>query len=821
MRKRKDTDISEQDGGGAPPAREREAARAVEMRARGIEMLSGGRIADYGRLFKEAAQIEDIHRRYWAQRELIAQGFAALAKAPDRLAAQMLLAIATGAIEALEPQPAEPLLLNYAGIALYELWRLPAAQALFQAALRLDPHIPHAEDNLRKLAARRREQRGASRIAPAPKLAMLDARAAEIAQRAQPAVGLTLSLCMIVRDEHDMLPRCLSAIAGAVDEIVIVDTGSKDDTIEIARSFGAKVIEREWTGSFAEPRNVSFDAASGDWIVYLDADEVLVEQDVSTLRELTGRTWREAFYLSETNYTGELEMGSAVAHNALRVFRNRGEYRFKGRLHEQIANTLPGYLPERRESTSVRIEHYGYLSAVHQSREKSKRNIELLRLQQQDGEESPFLHFNLGSEHLAAGQPQEAARELRQAWQMLEGYRDVATFQFVPALAKRLTQALRACDRPREAIEFAQSALPRFPGFTDLLLEQASAHADLGEREQAAALCERCLEMGDAPRHYTAAVGAGSFLPRLLLADLRLEAGEADAAAQLLERALEEHPRFIGTVLPFATALLARGDQPAQVSARVERLLGEPSPAARFLLGTALYEGGAAAAGERQFREVLRARPHSGRARVALGETLLAQRRYAEAIEVAKRMSPEDPLAVMSSRTELFALLVSGASPGGIEDALARAASAGMPAAELALLQAWSALDGAPQMQLEEAAVPLLSVMLEALLRVQEFKAFEQLHALLERTPLSERARRQMLAEMYLRRGFLASAAEEWMAVCDQSPDVPALIGLASVADRQGMGEQAVELARAALERDPDNEAALELLDRRAATACS
>src|SRR6202042_930105 len=131
-------------------------------------------------------------------------------------------------------------------------------------------------------------------------------RATSVANRAKPASGLTLSLCMIVRDEEQMLPRCLAAVASAVDEIVIVDTGSTDATVEIARSFGAKVIEFPWTGSFSEARNVSFEAATGDWVMYLDADEVLVTEDIEQLRSLTGRTWREAFYLVETSYTGEL-----------------------------------------------------------------------------------------------------------------------------------------------------------------------------------------------------------------------------------------------------------------------------------------------------------------------------------------------------------------------------------------------------------------------------------------------------------------------------------------------------------------------------------
>jgi glycosyltransferase involved in cell wall biosynthesis len=203
---------------------------------------------------------------------------------------------------------------------------------------------------------------------------------------------------MIVRDEEEMLPRCLAAVAPAVDEIIVVDTGSRDRTIEIAESYGARVIEREWTGSFADARNASFDAATGDWLMYLDADEVLVSEDVDRLRELTGRTWREAFYLVETNYTGDAGDGTAVTHNALRVFRNRPHYRFEGRLHEQIAHNLPLYAAGRIEQSSVRIDLYGYLGAVRDATEKSRRNLDLLKAQQADSPSDAFLHFNLGTE---------------------------------------------------------------------------------------------------------------------------------------------------------------------------------------------------------------------------------------------------------------------------------------------------------------------------------------------------------------------------------------------------------------------------------------
>jgi tetratricopeptide (TPR) repeat protein len=845
------------------PRGEDGATLAIEFSARAQQLLAAGDLDGYRELFGQIGQIANPHRRYQAGVSLIERGFASSADgyAPRaRGGHSHFLAIAAGATELLDGQPSEPKLLNYAGVAFYELWSLDAARALFKAAKRLDPRSEQVDGNLTALARRRRQLRSAGRAAPQdPALATLASRALDIAERARPAAGMRLSLCMIVRDEQEMLPRCLASVADAVDEIVIVDTGSTDATVEIARSFGARVLFHEWTGSFAQARNVSFDAAEGDWLLCLDADEVLVQEDAPLLRSLTGRTWREAFYLSETNYTGDLEDGTAVTHNALRVFRNRPQYRFEGRLHEQIAHCLPGYLPERVEASGVRIEHYGYLGAVRDSREKSRRNIELLRLQQAESPPTPFLHYNLGSEYAAANEPQAALAEFERAWTLLQSLPDRDSYQFAPALMSRMVKALRACGRPADAIARAEEGLMRFQGFTDLVLEQALAAIALEQTERAIELLQRCIEMGEAPRRYTATLGSGSYLPRLQLADLRRTAGESEQALELLEHCLREHPRFVGSVLPYANLLLASGVKPDEVVARVERHMPDPPPAARFMLATALYESGATVAGELQFRAVLARQPRSSRARVALGEALLAQRRYGEAAGVASELADDDPLATIARRTELFARIAAGDSEGAGE-ALDRARTAGMPAYELDLFAAWRQLANAEEVEVDiaalseqatpplpghpapqvsgpaapppppqqtgmplsdqsvaplaEQAVAPLEVMLEALLRVHDFKNFELLLGALALTPLQQRERRELLAQMYLRRGFLVSAAQEWMAVCGQEPDVQALLGLARVAAARGMAHEMSDFAAAALARDPDNEDAVSLLSQ-------
>jgi tetratricopeptide (TPR) repeat protein len=792
---------------------------ATELPLLAQQLLAADDLDGYRELFARLDAITDSHRRHWAALRMIEHGLTAGASAPSARLPALNVMLAACILELLEREPREPKLLGYAGVVLAELWSADAAQALFEAAKRLDPHLGDIDRNLHELGVRRQLMRDSAGRGPLrAALPELARRALELAARAQPAHGLTLSLCMIVRDEQQMLPRCLAAVAGAVDEIVIVDTGSSDATVEIARSFGARVIEHAWTGSFAEARNVSFQAASGDWLMYLDADELLMCEDVELLRSLTGRTWREAFYLSETHYTGDADDGTALVQNALRVFRNRPDYRFEGRLHEQIASSLPTYLPERIEATSVRIEHYGFLGVVRDAREKSRRNIELLRLQLRESAPSPFLHFNLGSEYAAAGDAPAALGEFERAWELLQGHNDRDCFQFTPALTSRLVKALRACGRPHDALARASEGLERFPDFTELVLEQAFAAVALGREDRAIELYERCIEMGDAPRRYTARVGCGTYLPRIHLASLRRAQGDLEQAIELLELCLREHPSFVAAVLPYASALLADGMAPDAVVRELALQLPDLSPAARFMLGTALYEGGATSLAETQFRIVLAHQPHSGRARVALGETLLAQRRYAEAAEEAARLPSHDPLAPAACRTELFAR-IAGADAAGTASALQRARAARMAAEELDLFAAWDELArrGRTAIVLSREAVAPLAVMLEALLRVQDFEVFEALLELLARCPMDERARRELLAAMYLRRGFVAAAGEEWMAVCRQQPDAKALLGLARVATACGMPREAGEFASAALAHDPDNEVAASLLMQAAA----
>ena len=743
--------------------------------------------------FAATAGIADEHDRYVARRTMLesvlgSQGF------PTHVLSQMFMSAAAVLTELLEDNPLEPVLLNTAGVLYFELGSTKAAESLFRGAQRLDPSLPDVAGNLRACKQRRKNKSGPlASLPPAVlrELRELGPRAERVGKRAQPATGQTLSLCMIVKDEQQMLPQCLDAVAEFVDELIIVDTGSTDATVEIAESYGAKVLHHEWTGNFSEARNIGFDAATCDWKMFLDADEVLVDGEGPKLRGLLGHTWREAIYLVETNYTGDMDHGTSVDHNALRIFRNKSEYRFRDRIHEQIAYSLP-QIAERLEVSQVRIDHFGYLGVVREERGKSRRNIELLEKQMAEGNTGPFVRFNLGSEHMAVDEPEAALVEFRAAWELMEADPDRANYPYFPSLASRYLRALRHCGHHQEVLEKGELILKLLPGFTDIVLEQADALHAAGELDAAEERYRLALSMGDAPTKYAGSRGAGSYMTRQALANLLFGAERYEEAAVELRECLREKPGYLAAVQPLAQSLLILGQDATEVRNEFSELVGDPSAAALFLLAVPFYERGKIADAEQLLRESLDQRPGADRARLALVEALLSRSAFEEALSEVETIDADTPVGMLASRSGLFAALASAEPDEALfERARSYAVRACMSAPELQLFDAWHSADKADG-KLDPAVAPLVVVMLEALARIEAFEAFERLASALEAVDLPARERREILAGVYLSRGFTDLAANEWIEIVDQhGPDRRALNGLAMVAEIRGMDEDA------------------------------
>ena len=183
-----------------------------------------------------------------------------------------------------------------------------------------------------------------------------------------------VSACLIVKDEHDNLGRCLASLEDFCDEVVVYDTGSTDDTRVIARVAGAIVVEGSWDGDFSRARNAALDHCSGEWVLWIDADEVLVADGPAQRAALaTAGAGVEAFIVMIDNLRGA-HASTTFAHPACRLFR-RACGRWTGKLHEQVVARAGTPKLEMAAAQGIRLTHWGYLSADFESRDKARRNL--------------------------------------------------------------------------------------------------------------------------------------------------------------------------------------------------------------------------------------------------------------------------------------------------------------------------------------------------------------------------------------------------------------------------------------------------------------
>jgi tetratricopeptide (TPR) repeat protein len=196
-----------------------------------------------------------------------------------------------------------------------------------------------------------------------------------------------LTLCLIARDEEDLLPACLESVRGVADEVVLVDTGSTDATRELARAAGALVLERPWDDDFAAPRNLALTRASGDWVLVLDADERLTAAAGPVVRQAMERGGFELGFLRFHNadradatpeevLSGRARVGAP--YSLPRLMRRLPDLEFRGLIHENVNDWAAAH-GNRFELLPAEVVHLGYVKEAQGSLAKRDRNLALLR----------------------------------------------------------------------------------------------------------------------------------------------------------------------------------------------------------------------------------------------------------------------------------------------------------------------------------------------------------------------------------------------------------------------------------------------------------
>ncbi len=283
---------------------------------------------------------------------------------------------------------------------------------------------------------------------------------------------------MIVRDEAAHLPACLESIHELVDEIVIVDTGSSDDTVSIARSFGARVHQHPWRGSFAEPRNIALDLARGRWILYIDADERLQPCSVEDVRARIAQATEVALRVRLRPFVG------ATPYWEYRLWRSDPRIRFTGAIHEKhtpaIAEVV-GADGRMIGETELFLEHVGYEGD--QAR-KHERNLPLLRAQLAAEPANPYNWHHLAVVLDGLGKPGEAAAALEQAVEAArEEDVDTGMQAYFGLICLRRAQG-------EDTTELLEEALARYPDNVSLIWLEVIAEIEAGRHEQALRLLE-------------------------------------------------------------------------------------------------------------------------------------------------------------------------------------------------------------------------------------------------------------------------------------------------------------------------------------------
>ena len=148
---------------------------------------------------------------------------------------------------------------------------------------------------------------------------------------------ISVSLCMIVRDEEEVLGRCLESVKNTVDEMIIVDTGSRDRTKEIAAEYTDKVYDFEWKQDFSAARNFSLSKGTMDYLMWLDADDILPRESAAAMLELKRKLPRDTDVVMMPYAVAFDSRGkSTFTYFRERIVKNSGDFRFEGRVHEAI-----------------------------------------------------------------------------------------------------------------------------------------------------------------------------------------------------------------------------------------------------------------------------------------------------------------------------------------------------------------------------------------------------------------------------------------------------------------------------------------------------
>ncbi|MDI6602293.1 MAG: glycosyltransferase [Thermoanaerobacteraceae bacterium] len=349
----------------------------------------------------------------------------------------------------------------------------------------------------------------------------------------------TISLCLITKDEEKNIVRCISSVKDIVDEIVIVDTGSTDKTVEIAKKLGAKVIETQWEDDFSKARNIALDNASSDWILFLDADEEIARDDVDKIKELINSDGYDAYLLKIINFAGSISSGLSEIHYNIRLFRNKKSIRYRYPVHEQIIDLNTGNNPVAK-MTDIKILHYGYLSEIRTEKNKTERYIKLISKYLDAHPNDVFQQFNLAVEYYNNGQYEKALKLLKKASKFVD-----AGLNYATRLVRYMIECYLELKMYDEAYKYIIGAQNLYKDLPDFVFLEGMLYYYQHRYEKAIEMFKKCLDIGEYSNGiYVSMGGTGSYRALFNMAVCHEKLGDLNNAVKEYIEVLKSNRNF-------------------------------------------------------------------------------------------------------------------------------------------------------------------------------------------------------------------------------------------------------------------------------------
>ena len=269
----------------------------------------------------------------------------------------------------------------------------------------------------------------------------------------------TISVCMIVKNEEKDLPRLLETIHDAVDEIIVVDTGSTDRTKEIASAYKAKVYDFPWINDFSAARNESLKYATKDYILWLDADDTIEKQDIAKLRFHIKNNIGTAIFIHLLDRRPNAEYVSIQ----LRAFPNHLGLKFSGKVHEQISLDVEK-MGIKYSTCPIKVIHLGY-DSLPSITGKLTRNINILLEELKEKPDDYLVNLHLAKTYLGLEKIEESRPFTDKAVELVKQNKaNVSKENSFIAIMSKVTTLLHD-KKVNEALDFLEGLRPLFSGF--------------------------------------------------------------------------------------------------------------------------------------------------------------------------------------------------------------------------------------------------------------------------------------------------------------------------------------------------------------------